>query len=125
MMKDFLTEDTKAIILLCGVFGKDHAEKPLSLSEYSSLVRWLVGVKMRPSDLLQKENIVEASIGSALDLQRLSALLGRGVHLGFAVEEWHRNGIWIISRSDSDYPARYKKHLKNIHSKQQDIFWSL
>lgn len=114
MMKDFLTEDTKAIILLCGVFGKDHAEKPLSLSEYSSLVRWLVGVKMRPSDLLQKENVVEASIGSALGLQRLSALLGRGVHLGFAVEEWHRNGIWIISRSDLDYPVRYKKHLKNI-----------
>ncbi|MEI7825382.1 MAG: DNA-processing protein DprA [Chlorobiaceae bacterium] len=114
MMTDFLTEDTKAIILLCGVFGKDLSEKPLSLSEYSSLVRWLVGVKMRPSYLLQKENIVEASIGSALDLQRLSALLGRGVHLGFAVEEWHRNGIWIISRSDSDYPVRYKKHLKNI-----------
>ncbi|MGB7510969.1 MAG: DNA-processing protein DprA [Pelodictyon phaeoclathratiforme] len=114
MMNDVLTEDTKAIILLCGVFGKDHAEKPLSLSEYSSLVRWLVGVKMRPSDLLQKENVVEASIGSALGLQRLSALLGRGVHLGFAVEEWHRNGIWIISRSDLDYPVRYKKHLKNI-----------
>ncbi|MFZ4524142.1 MAG: DNA-processing protein DprA [Chlorobium sp.] len=114
MMNDVLTEDTKAIILLCGVFGKDHAEKPLSLSEYSSLVRWLIGVKMRPSDLLQKENVVEASIGSALGLQRLSALLGRGVHLGFAVEEWHRNGIWIISRSDLDYPVRYKKHLKNI-----------
>ena len=78
MMKDFLTEDTKAIILLCGVFGKDHAEKPLSLSEYSSLVRWLVGVKMRPGDLLQKENVVDASIGSGLDLQRLGALLGRG-----------------------------------------------
>lgn len=114
MMNDVLTEDTKAIILLCGVFGKDHAEKPLSLSEYSSLVRWLIGVKMRPSDLLQKENVVDASIGSALGLQRLSALLGRGVHLGFAVEEWHRNGIWIISRSDLDYPVRYKKHLKNI-----------
>jgi len=24
MMNDFLTEDTKAIILLCGVFGKDR-----------------------------------------------------------------------------------------------------
>ncbi len=114
MMNDFLTEDTKAIILLCGVFGKDHAEKPLSLAEYSLLVRWLIGVKMRPGDLLQKENVVEASIASGLDKQRLESLLGRGVHLGFAVEEWHRNGIWIISRSDSDYPARYKKHLKNI-----------
>lgn len=112
-MNDFLTEDTKAIILLCCVFGKDRSEKPLSLTEYSSLVRWLIGVKMRPEDLLQKENIAEASIGSGIDKQRLEALLVRGVQLGFAVEEWQRNGIWIISRSDADYPARYKKHLKD------------
>ena len=113
MMNDFLTEDTQAVILLCGVFGKDRSEKPLSLTEYSSLVRWLIEVKMRPGDLLQKENIAEASKGSGIDKQRLESLLGRGVQLGFAVEEWQRNGIWIISRSDADYPARYKKHLKD------------
>jgi len=113
MMNDFLTEDTQAVILLCGVFGKDRSEKPLSLTEYSSLVRWLIEVKMRPGDLLQKENITEASKGSGIDKQRLESLLGRGVQLGFAVEEWQRNGIWIISRSDADYPARYKKHLKD------------
>ncbi|MGJ0515477.1 MAG: DNA-processing protein DprA [Methylomicrobium sp.] len=113
MMNDFLTEDTKAIILLCGVFGKDRSENPLSLAEYSSLVRWLIEVKMRPSDLLKKENVAEASMGSGIDRHRLESLLGRGVQLGFAVEEWQRNGIWIISRSDTDYPVRYKKHLKD------------
>jgi len=113
MKNDFLTEDTKAIILLCGVFGKDRSDKPLSLAEYSSLVRWLIEVKMRPGDLLQKDNISEASMGSGINKQRLESLLGRGVQLGFAVEEWQRNGIWIISRSDADYPARYKKHLKD------------
>lgn len=113
MMNDFLTEDTKAIILLCGVFGKDRSQKPLSLAEYSSLVRWLIEVKMRPGDLLQKDTIHEASMGSGIDKQRLESLLGRGVQLGFAVEEWQRNGIWIISRSDADYPARYKTHLKD------------
>lgn len=112
-MNDFLTDDTKAIILLCGVFGKDRSEKPLSLTEYSSLVRWLIEVNMRPGDLLQKEDITEASMGSGIDKQRLESLLGRGVQLGFAVEEWQRNGIWIISRSDADYPVRYKKHLKD------------
>jgi predicted Rossmann fold nucleotide-binding protein DprA/Smf involved in DNA uptake len=113
MINDFLTEDTKAIILLCGVFGKNDSEKPLSLPEYSSLVRWLIKVKMRPGNLLQMDSINEASIGSGIDKQRLEVLLGRGVQLGFAVEEWQRNGIWIISRSDGDYPARYKKHLKD------------
>lgn len=113
MMNDLLTEDTKAIILLCGVFGKDRSEKPLSLAEYSSLVHWLIEVEMRPGDLLHKDNIHEAFMGSGIDKQRLESLLGRGVQLGFAVEEWQRNGIWIISRSDADYPARYKKHLKD------------
>ena len=112
-MNDFLTEDTKAIILLCGVFGKDRSEKPLSLTEYSSLVRWLIEVDMRPGDLLKNDTIYEASIGSGIDKQRLESLLNRGVQLGFAIEEWQRNGIWIISRSDVDYPVRYKKHLKD------------
>ena len=112
MIDNLLTEDTQAIILLYSYFGKDRAEKPLSLVEYSSLVRWLIEVKMRPGDLLKKETIHEASIGSGIDKQRLASLLSRGVQLGFAVEEWQRNGIWIISRSDADYPVRYKKHLK-------------
>ena len=112
MKNGFLTEDTKAILMLCGVFGKGHSPKPLSLKEYSSLVRWLIQEKMRPGDLLQKDTIQEASMGSGIDKQRLESLLGRGVQLGLAVEEWQRNGIWVLSRSDADYPTRYKRHLK-------------
>lgn len=110
---DILTEDTKAIILLCGVFGDDRSEKPLTLTEYSSLVRSLISMNKRPGDLLLEEHISEASIGSNIERQRLESLLGRGVQLGFAVEEWQRNGIWVISRSDEDYPVRYKRHLKD------------
>ncbi len=112
-MSNFLTDDTKAIILLCGIFGKDRSVNPLSQSEYNALVRWLISSEMRPEDLLQKENVAAASMGSGIDSQRLKTLLGRGVHLGFAVEEWQRNGIWIISRGDTDYPVRYKRHLKD------------
>ena len=35
-----------------------------------------------------------------------------GVKLGFAVEQWNRSGIWVICRSDIEYPARYRNHLK-------------
>jgi predicted Rossmann fold nucleotide-binding protein DprA/Smf involved in DNA uptake len=110
-MSDYLTDDTKAIILLCGFFGKESAAKPLSQGDYNKLVDWLINAGMRPKDLLQQENIDPAAKGSGIFQQRLETLLGRGVQLGFAVEEWQRNGIWIISRSDADYPARYKKHL--------------
>jgi len=112
-MNNFLTEDTKAILLLCGVFGKNCSEKPLTQTEYTSLVHWLMTMKMRPCNLLQAENVAEAAKGSGIDLNRLEALLARGVQLGFSVEEWQRNGIWVMSRSDGDYPVRYKKHLKD------------
>jgi predicted Rossmann fold nucleotide-binding protein DprA/Smf involved in DNA uptake len=29
------------------------------------------------------------------------------------MEEWQRNGIWLISRSDEDYPSHYKRHFKD------------
>jgi predicted Rossmann fold nucleotide-binding protein DprA/Smf involved in DNA uptake len=110
-MSNYLTDDTKAIILLCGFFGKDSTAKPLSQSDYNKLVDWLISSDMRPKDLLLKENVEPAAKGSGIFQQRLETLLGRGVQLGFAVEEWQRNGIWIISRSDADYPIRYKTHL--------------
>jgi len=112
-MSNFLTNDTKAIILLCGVLGKDRTIKPLTQAEYNALVRWLISEKMRPEDLLQHEKLDLAATSSGIERERLKSLLGRGVQLGFVVEEWQRNGIWIISRSDSDYPTRYKKHLKD------------
>jgi predicted Rossmann fold nucleotide-binding protein DprA/Smf involved in DNA uptake len=106
-----MSDDTKAILLLCGVFG-DKSVKPLSPGEYNTVARWLVGEKKRPLNLLIQEVAEDAAQGSGIDRARLKALLGRGVALGFAVEQWERGGIWIVSRGDADYPARYKKHLK-------------
>jgi len=111
-MTGMLTEDTKAIILLCGVLGKKASVNPLSQTEYTKLVRWLMENKLRPASLLNPAHIKGAASGSGLDENRLEVLLGRGTQLGFAVENWQRNGIWVISRSDTDYPDRYKKHLK-------------
>ena len=107
-MDNVLTDDTKTIILLCGVIGKKCSVNPLAQKDYTVLVRWLISENMRPMDLLQQENISLAAQGSGLDRERLKTLLGRGVQLGFAVEEWQRNSIWIISSSDLDYPVRLK-----------------
>ena len=112
-MSNFLTDDTKAIILLCGVLEKDRSVNPLTQVEYCKLVQWLISEKMSPKDLLQHENIASVAMRIGVDQERFKTLLGRGVQLGFAVEEWKRNGIWIIARNDKDYPVRYKKHLKD------------
>ena len=113
-MGSILTEDTKTILLLCGVFGEDRTVKVLSAAEYSALARWLMESGMRPCDLLRSEHVAAAANGSGLAQERLEYLLGRGIELGFAVEEWERSGIWIVSRSDSDYPQRCKQHLKDV-----------
>ena len=113
MMNDLLSEDTKAVLLLCAPLGQGQHERPLTITEYTSLVHWLIKEGMRPGDLLCKANLGKVATESSLDSGRLESLLSRGVKLGFAVEEWQRNGIWIISRSDVDYPIRYKRHLKD------------
>ena len=110
-----LSEDAKTILLLAGRFGEKNAGcDPLSLTAYNSLVSWLVKNKMRPADLLELDDVHEAANAAGVDKQRFEELLGRGVQLGFAVEEWNRNGIWIVCRSDDDYPVRYRERLKKL-----------
>ena len=111
-MNRFLTEDTKAIIMLCGSFDRDPQVKPLGLREYTALVHWLIKAELRPSALMKSDCVKEAALGTAIDHERLQKLMGRGAQLGFAVDKWHQSGIWVISRSDQEYPARYKSHLK-------------
>ena len=113
IMNNHLTDDTKVVLLLCGVLGKDKAINPLSLSDYNKLTRWLRENELRPADLLEPSNIIVAAVGSGLEQDRLQKLMTRGVQLGLAVEEWQRSGVWILSRGDHAYPRRLKRHLGN------------
>jgi len=112
-----LPEDTQAILLLCASFGQNRQvePQPLSLSEYNSFVLWLRDQQMRPADLLTpsaKEHLQQLSINN-LHPERLLALLARGVMLSLAVEKWTNCGIWILGRSDTNYPHLLKKRLKH------------
>ena len=107
-----MSEDAKAILLLCGHLGGDASADPLDQREYNTVVRWLVNARLRPSDLLNPDRVPELAEATGLAAPRLNALLKRGVKLGFAVEEWNQSGIWVTCRSDPEYPARYKSRLK-------------
>lgn len=111
-MSGSLTEDTKAIILLCATLDKDRTIKPLTPTEYNRLADWLQKKGLRPENMHDPELIPEASQETTLDEERLSLLLSRGFQLALAVEEWQRSGLWILSRSDAEYPKRYKAHLR-------------
>lgn len=108
-----MSEDAKAILLLCGYLGGESGAEPLNQRDYTQVVQWLRGKNLRPSDLLVPDHVTPLAQDSGLDEQRLRALLQRGVLLGFAVERWNQSGIWVICRSDRDYPKRYWDHLKD------------
>ena len=111
-----LTNDAKAILLLCGRFGKsDYGDpvKPLSLREYNQLADWLMDRKIRPADLLEDSGLSAIGTPNAkIDVGRIRMLLKRGAAMAFAIEKWTNNGIWVVCRSDAAYPERLKKHLK-------------
>ena len=44
-------------------------------------------------------------------LPRLQGLLKRGLALGVALERWGRAGLWVVTGSDRDYPARLRERL--------------
>lgn len=110
-----LTDDTQAVLLLCARFSADSQAKPLGTVEYNKLVRWLLrdDVKLRPGDLLRPGPAGRAEREAGFEPGRLDGLLRRGGRLGFAVEEWDAADIWALSRSDADYPRRYREHLRD------------
>ena len=104
-------------MLLTVSFGKSDAEasKPLTPTEWADFAVWLNNGRLTPGDLL-KCDVVEALQGwehPKVTARRVQALLNRGAALGFALEKWARAGLWVVTRSDSDYPSRLKQRLRH------------
>jgi predicted Rossmann fold nucleotide-binding protein DprA/Smf involved in DNA uptake len=117
-MNHVLPPDTQAILLLCASFGQNRQTEPqpLTLGEYNSLAGLLRENQMRPADLLSPNglNSLQSIPASRIDFGRVSALLERGVMLSLAVEKWTNQGLWILGRSDSQYPKRFKQILQHL-----------
>lgn len=108
-----MSEDAKVILLLCGQLGGPASAAPLDLREYNQVVRWLVNRRLGLADLLSPSEAAALAKEAGLAEDRVTALLKRGVALGFAVEKWRQSGIWVVCRSDGDYPERFREHLKD------------
>lgn len=117
MIEHELTPDTQAILLLCGTFGRRGSSvAPLSAAEYHALALWLHAQQMRPGDLLRPEGVagIQLAPDAPVSPERLLALLARGGALALTVEGWSNKGLWVMSRSDSDYPQRLRARLERI-----------
>ncbi|RRR65387.1 MAG: DNA-processing protein DprA [Candidatus Viridilinea halotolerans] len=115
MHNHILTPDTQTVLLLCGSLGQPRArEAPLTQGEYNQVAQWLQREQLRPADLLQADGLVRLqAAGATLPLAgRVADLVARGAALGLAVEAWTNKGLWVMSRSDPDYPRALRNRLK-------------
>ncbi|MCG6557688.1 DNA-protecting protein DprA [Ruegeria sp. 1NDH52C] len=108
-----VSAQAQAVILLTVPFGKTDA-KPLSVKEWGRFALWLKDHEMEPSRLLKGDpkSLLSSWMDRTVTLQRIEGLLDRGGALGLALEKWQRAGLWIITRSEPDYPERLKRRLR-------------
>jgi predicted Rossmann fold nucleotide-binding protein DprA/Smf involved in DNA uptake len=106
----------QAVLLLTVHFGKDekHGEKPLTTSEWARFALWLKEHNLHPASLLSGNVSSDLSglIDRSITAHRIERLLERGGALGLSLERWERAGLWILTRSDTDYPDRLKRQLR-------------
>ena len=109
------TLQAEAVMLLTVSLGKSESgiAKPLTPREWGEFAGWLKARDRVPGDLLKEDlsGLLQGWEHPKVTIERLQALLGRGAMLGFALERWQRAGLWVLTRSDPEYPARLKRRL--------------
>lgn len=119
-----LSEDSKAILLLCSSIAtrqpkknsSQEGPKPLTLSEWNTLARMLPKSSLQTpqgffeTDISQwkKELAVSLEIG-----ERLQKLLTLGGSLAIELDNLERLGIWVTTRAEATYPTQLKTLLRD------------
>jgi len=121
-VSEYLSDDGLAMLALCSPLGlprdsTDSAASPFTPSEWNKLARQIKSSSLGSPSALQGRD--SAGIASELSLsageaERIVALLSRSGRLALEVENWFSRGIWVVSRSDTLYPARLKTNLKHL-----------
>lgn len=112
-----LSPTAQATLLLTSYFSRANSTytKPLTNVEWGRFALWLKEQSTTPADLLvfEPKSLLDGWRDSRVSVDRIVQLLGRGHSLALAVEKWQRAGLWVVTRSDPEYPRRLKQRLKN------------
>lgn len=111
-----LSPTAQATLLLTSYFSKASSEsaKPLTNAEWGRFALWLKEKSTTPADLLvtDPKALLQGWHDARIGAERIIALLNRGHSLALAMEKWQRAGLWVVTRSDPEYPKRLKQRLK-------------
>lgn len=115
-VSSLLSPTAQATLLLTSYFSKASKEsaKPLTNSEWGRFALWLKEKSTTPADLLvaDPKMLLQDWHDARISAERIVELLSRGHSLALAIEKWQRAGLWIVTRSDPEYPKRLKQRLK-------------
>ena len=110
-----VSHNTQAILLLTAHFSKakNEAFKPLTMKEWGRFTWWLRKRSLTPEDLMtgRLDELLNGWSDKTITLERVEGLMHRGSALALALEKWFRAGLWVMTRSDPDYPMRFKQRL--------------
>jgi predicted Rossmann fold nucleotide-binding protein DprA/Smf involved in DNA uptake len=110
-----ITSDTQAILLLTAHFSKPKTDavKPLAPMEWGRFAAWLKVNRLTPEKIMTGElnELLREWEDKTVTSQRIEALMTRGSALALAMEKWLRAGLWVMTRSDPEYPRRFKQRL--------------
>lgn len=111
-----LSHTAQATLLLTSYFSKASSEqaRPLTNKEWGRFALWLRDQNSTPADLLKADPqaLLKGWHDAKITQDRIVSLLNRGHSLALAVEKWQRAGLWVVTRSDKEYPTRLKQRLK-------------
>lgn len=115
-VSSLLSPTAQATLLLTSYFSKasNESAKPLSNAEWGRFALWLKGKSITPADLLvgDPQTLLQGWHDARISADRIIELLKRGHSLALAMEKWQRAGLWVVTRSDPEYPRRLKQRLK-------------
>lgn len=113
-------EHMQAVLLLTSRFSKQGSDayKPLTPGEWGRFASWLNENSISPEDLLGRHpgpaEILTQWSDRDITIERIKWLLERSSAMALSLEKWQRAGLWVLTRSDPEYPARLKKHLGSL-----------
>lgn len=106
---------TQAVLLLTAHFSKTfgQAVKPLTPKEWGRFAVWLKEHSLTPEQLMKNRptEVLNGWSDKQVTVGRIEALMDRGSALAIAMEKWLRSGLWVMTRTDADYPSRFKRRI--------------
>ena len=105
---------TQSILMLTVHFSTNEiGTSPLTITEWAKLADFLKVNKLSPEQLINQdiESLLSGFSDPKITLARLKKLLQRGTLMALTSEKWLRSGIWILNRSDKEYPIKLKQRL--------------